>query len=462
LTSSCKKVSLTETGDAKTIKFTANVDWTATASETWLTVEPVSGTKDKCEFSVKAAALTNPGSREGTVIITGGSASDTVYLTQGCDESCSVSPNKLEFTFDDTSEKEFKVKSNVAWKIESKAGWVHVNPSSGEASETEQVVKVKVDGNPDETDRTAPITVIGQSKNVTVTVLQTAEQREPLAFWSTEKSAFDIKFDNSSNLSLSYMISSKGKWTQYSDNMMIQAGNTDTVFFRADNDNASITSGAEIACQFSSNDGTALAVKGDLMSLFSRHKKKNQETLGPGEFFSLFGQFGKLIDASGLILPDKNLSKHCFKNLFGGCVSLKAAPELRAMELADSCYAEMFNGCKSLSTSPALPATQLAKGCYFAMFAGCTDLTKAPDLPAGTLVEGCYRYIFAGCSNIDTVNCHFSSLGATSIENALSEWLTGAGTEKKDKTVNLRKELNKEVVSEVEKFSHGWTCKQTL
>ena len=63
--------------------------------------------------------------------------------------------------------------------------------------------------------------------------------------------------------------------------------------------------------------------------------------------------------------------------------------------MADSCYMNMFDGCTSLTAAPELPATTLADYCYYCMFYGCTSLTTAPSvLPANTLAVECYRGMF--------------------------------------------------------------------
>ena len=86
--------------------------------------------------------------------------------------------------------------------------------------------------------------------------------------------------------------------------------------------------------------------------------------------------------------------------MFYGCMWLKEAPELPAMNLAEYCYAAMFSECICLTQAPALPATTLANYCYGDMFTDCTGLTRLPELPATNLAEYCYQNMFAGCSGI--------------------------------------------------------------
>ncbi len=117
-------------------------------------------------------------------------------------------------------------------------------------------------------------------------------------------------------------------------------------------------------------------------------------------YWLMFSDCKSLTEAPAL--PAKELAKQCYYGMFKGCTSLTTAPELPATELAEWCYSHMFNGCTSLTESPALPATGLANMCYNGMFYGCTNLTKAPALPATELAEGCYYSMFYGCTSLTT------------------------------------------------------------
>ena len=118
-------------------------------------------------------------------------------------------------------------------------------------------------------------------------------------------------------------------------------------------------------------------------------------------FSGLFNGCNKLVDASGLVLTDY-VAASSHTQMFYGCTSLTAAPELPATTLATSCYSGMFMNCSSLTAAPSLPATTLAESCYYSMFYGCTSLTTAPSLPATTLAEECYKSMFQGCTSLVT------------------------------------------------------------
>jgi hypothetical protein len=119
----------------------------------------------------------------------------------------------------------------------------------------------------------------------------------------------------------------------------------------------------------------------------------------------LFAGATNLIDASNLKLPYMKLGTNFYASLFSGCVSLTAAPELPAIDIAyNNCYGKMFKECKALSTGPSiLPATTLGTSCYSYMFQGCTSLTDAPKIMAVTLNTYSLLYMFSGCASLSSI-----------------------------------------------------------
>ena len=145
------------------------------------------------------------------------------------------------------------------------------------------------------------------------------------------------------------------------------------------------------------------------------------------------GDIRTLLDWRNYSTVDTQKAKFC--NLFRGCTSLTAAPELKATTLADYCYSNMFRGCTSLTSAPELKATTLADYCYSRMFYGCTSLTAAPELKATTLADGCYYIMFYGCTKLSTVTMLAPSDQISKASNCCYKWLYNAGT---DETVSSR------------------------
>ena len=217
---------------------------------------------------------------------------------------------------------------------------------------------------------------------------------------------------------------------------------------------------------------TGCYIYGDIMSLFS-----NATTLGTAALRGAFKDMANIDihPARPLLLSAQALGQNCYQQMFAGssitrapefhndeddfaanipskacyqmfqgCTSLTAAPELPAngtiategyREMFSGCTAmatpptrlavspasgsssnfrEMFKGCTSLLLSPELPVTEVrSNGCQ-SMFEGCTALTAAPDLPALTVANYAYNNMFLGCS---AMTAGPSALPATTMSN---------------------------------------------
>ncbi len=145
-------------------------------------------------------------------------------------------------------------------------------------------------------------------------------------------------------------------------------------------------------------------ISGNIMSLVKGDDFRTSNTLeGEYNFYRLFYENANLISASDMILPATTLADCCYRQMFSGCTSLTAAPELPAATLVTGCYRQMFSGCTSLTNAPELPATTLAQYCYVDMFYDCSSLTTVPKLPATTLADYCYDDMFGRCTSLTTI-----------------------------------------------------------
>ncbi len=77
-------------GTEVTVNVTSNVNWTATASEAWVTVSPASG--QNADIKVTVAANTEPATRSATITLAGDKASVTIAVEQ---EAAAVSEKLL-------------------------------------------------------------------------------------------------------------------------------------------------------------------------------------------------------------------------------------------------------------------------------------------------------------------------------------------------------------------------------
>jgi hypothetical protein len=155
--------------------------------------------------------------------------------------------------------------------------------------------------------------------------------------------------------------------------------------------------------QFSVTNGGRFNIEGNIMSLYNEDNYSGATTITQSNYFQdLFSGCTTLIYATNLVLPATNLSSTYY------------------------CYQRMFKGCTAMVTSPkTLPAMNLGVDSYSQMFSGCTSLTAAPELPATTLTSGCYDYMFNSCSSLNYIKALFTT---TPSSTYMSNWVNGVAS----------------------------------
>lgn len=137
---------------------TGNVDWTAAVSDSWLSVNPESGSGDA---SVLVTYQENPTTSQRTATITiegsNGVATQVITVIQAAGSaSVSVTPTVLNVT-SPAGSTTFNVISNTDWTIIVDEPWASVDIASGTGNTT---ITVTYEENTDPTPRTARITVM--------------------------------------------------------------------------------------------------------------------------------------------------------------------------------------------------------------------------------------------------------------------------------------------------------------
>ena len=186
-----------------------------------------------------------------------------------------------------------------------------------------------------------------------------------------------------------------GTWTTLGTNIVTFGGSYGDLRLRGKSATGTATS--DTNCSTITLGNTETYCSGDIRTLVD-YENYNYVDCSKARFCSLFYGCTSLKTAPSL--PALKLADYCYEFMFKGCTSLTTAPSLPATTLASYCYLNMFEGCTSLTTSPSLPATTLAYECYEYMFYGCTSLESAPELPATTLADNCYQYMFYGCTSL--------------------------------------------------------------
>jgi hypothetical protein len=171
LTLSQTSLSFASAAASSAVNVTANVSWTVTDDQTWLSASPTSGSNNG-SFTVSATANTGTTSRTGTVTVTGGGLTRTVAVTQAgtTASTLTVSATSLALA-SSASTGTFSITSNVSWTVTDDQTWITVSPASGVSNAT---VTVSAIANTATTSRSGTVTVSGGSITRMVAVTQAA------------------------------------------------------------------------------------------------------------------------------------------------------------------------------------------------------------------------------------------------------------------------------------------------
>lgn len=199
--------------------------------------------------------------------------------------------------------------------------------------------------------------------------------------FTAEQANSSVTLGTGANVSLQTSTDGGGTWTPYTLGTAITLANVgDSVCFAATD---GVTNGRINPSTFTMTG--LVAASGDISSLL----KNDQAT------------------ASSVPVPTE-----CFVELFSGCTSLTAAPELPAMTLGGGCYYAMFRGCTSLTAAPDLPATTMVGSCYAFMFDQCGNITRGPVMSATAIPEAwCLERMFQGCGSINSIEVAWTNWG---------------------------------------------------
>jgi len=197
-------VSLTSGASETIVNVVANVEWTATSDQPWLTVSPTSGTGDG-NITLFANENTTNAKRIATVTINGeGVSSKTINVTQLAAEAIfEVSPLSVQVGKEQGSTGNANIVSNVPWKATSNADWLSVSPTSGTGNGT---LVFTAEANNSITSRSTTVVVESDgfsSKTISITqaagseTLTVSENSLNLNYKSNSKATFNITSNTS-------------------------------------------------------------------------------------------------------------------------------------------------------------------------------------------------------------------------------------------------------------------------
>lgn len=155
-----------------TFDITSNTSWTATSSETWLTVGTASGTGN-ANITLTASANESISTRTATVTVTGSNITRTITVTQaGAEPVLTVSRTTASIGAPANSTATFDITSNTTWTVTSSETWLTLSSASGSNN---AAITLTAAANETTTARTATVTVTGSGITKTVAVTQTGK-----------------------------------------------------------------------------------------------------------------------------------------------------------------------------------------------------------------------------------------------------------------------------------------------
>ena len=155
--SSSSSINLGANGSSDIVSFTSNRDWTATASESWVSVYPSSGSASESAITVTVSAQANTTyeDRSATVTITADGLTQTIQVRQPANEALIVANKSFELACEATSF-EVEVQTNVDYNVSISDGWIRQISSKG--LKTDKLV-FSVSENDSYDARTAKVTI---------------------------------------------------------------------------------------------------------------------------------------------------------------------------------------------------------------------------------------------------------------------------------------------------------------
>lgn len=135
--------------------------------------------------------------------------------------------------------------------------------------------------------------------------------------------------------------------------------------------------------------------------------------------YYMFYNCVSLVDASSMVIHDKDLGSYTFAYCFANCSSLVYLPNIQCNSCNGYAFSHMFENCISLVKALDLSLiTQVYEGSFEYMYANCVNLIEAPGVLKHKTYSYLYRYMFYNCSNLITA----PDLLSTSSSSYSSAW----------------------------------------
>lgn len=168
-------ITLSHQGESKYVTVTINQSWKATCSASWITLKDAEG-KNSGKITITADVNTSEDSRSATLVISYGSKSEYVSITQkGVPVNLSISPDDFSI-HRNGGEQTLRITSDTYWTVSTDATWLSLSKYSGNGNGEVVVTASANEGNA----RSAIIKFTHNKTEVPVKVSQDAKLYVPL------------------------------------------------------------------------------------------------------------------------------------------------------------------------------------------------------------------------------------------------------------------------------------------
>jgi mannan endo-1,4-beta-mannosidase len=154
------------------VSVTANVTWSVTDNQSWLSVTPASGANNG-SLSVSVTANTAAASRSGTITVTGGGLTRSITVTQAGQTANNLTVSTASVSLAAAaSSSTVNVTSNVSWTVSDDQTWLSASPTSGSGNAS---FTISATANTGTSSRSGTVTVSGGGISRAISVTQAGQ-----------------------------------------------------------------------------------------------------------------------------------------------------------------------------------------------------------------------------------------------------------------------------------------------
>ena len=209
LSATAERLDFTNTAGTKTLTINADLPWAATASDSWISVNPEQGAAGETELTVSVTENGSVDSRSGYVYvqIQGGAGIEIPVGQSGLYIDLTASQPTFEAG---GSSMEAVLKTNLSfWSVLAKPDWMTVSPDNGEAGE--HTLTFTAEDNPDTAGRMGWVVIGNSGLSISSTI---HVEQEGKSFGPLESV---MQFENTASSS-TLTVTTDGAWTATSAN----------------------------------------------------------------------------------------------------------------------------------------------------------------------------------------------------------------------------------------------------